>query len=286
MCADRGEGRQAYEKWWCDPDSAIVHFIGEDNTVFHALIWPAMLMADERHQLPAAVVANNFINLRFGSEAAKVSKSQTSADSPVWIEQFLKRFDADALRYYLTAIAPETARTSFDPADFVQRNNNELVAAFGNFVNRTLKFAAQYFDGVTPDRAAQTEADRAHLARGDEALTRIGTLIEEHRFKAALEEMMGYARACNEHFSVREPWRTRKEDRTDCAAAIANCIHAVHYLSVMAWPFMPAASRKMLKMLGVTDDAVRWRPPPPPEHGRPLGEAVILFEKLKPDCMS
>ncbi|MCH8806324.1 MAG: methionine--tRNA ligase, partial [Planctomycetes bacterium] len=282
MCEDNGEGSQAYKKWWCDPDCGIVHFIGEDNTVFHALIWPAMLMADARHQLPWAVVANNFVNIGSG----KVSKSQTSADSPVWIEEYLKRFDPDALRYYLTAIAPETARTTFDPADFVARNNNELVAAFGNFVNRTLKFAAQYLDGKVPDAASLADADRAHAGRGAEALTKVGVLIEQHRFKAALEELMAYARACNEHFSVREPWRTRKVDPVDCAAAIASCIHAIAFLRVMAWPFMPGASRKIAIMLGLDDSPPDWQSPQPLVGGRALGTPEILFNKLESDCMS
>ncbi|MBU0637565.1 MAG: methionine--tRNA ligase [Planctomycetes bacterium] len=285
LCAAQENDWRGYEKWWCDPDTAIVHFIGEDNTVFHTLIWPAMLMADERHQLPSAVVANNFVNIRLGGDAEKVSKSQTAEDSPVWIEEYLnKGFGPDALRYYLTAIAPETARTAFDPQDFVQRNNGELVAALGNFVNRSLTFAQRYCDGKVPDVAAQTDVDRAHLARGEETLAKVGALIEGHRFRAALEELMGYARACNEYFSAREPWRTRKDDSADCAATIATCVQAVHYLAVLSWPFMPGAARKMLQMVGVADAPVQWEVPAL-ESGRPLGEPEILFQKLEADCM-
>jgi methionyl-tRNA synthetase len=285
LCADRGEGVEGYRHWWCDPDSAIVHFIGEDNTVFHTLIWPAMLMADERHQLPAAVVANNFVNIRLGGDAAKVSKSQTPPDSPVWVEEYLKRFDGDALRYYLTAIAPEAARTAFDPKDFVVRNNSELVAALGNFVNRTLTFAKRYLDGRMPDAANQTEADRKHIARAGEALAKVGACIEGHRFRAALEELMGYARLCNEHFNAREPWRTRKDDPPDCAAAIATCIHAVQHLAVLSWPFLPRAAVRLLTMLGLSDTTVRWEPPAPLAPAHALGEPEILFTKLEPDCM-
>ena len=286
LFADQLGNWREYEKWWCDPESAIVHFIGEDNTVFHALIWPAMLMADGRHQLPSAVVANNFVNIRMGEGDEKVSKSKTAENSPVWIQEYLKRFDPDALRYYLTAIAPETARTSFDPADFLQRNNSELVAAFGNFVNRTLTFPARYFDGKMPAATAQTPRDREHLAAGEAALTKVGQQIEGHHFRAALEEMMGYARLCNEFFSIREPWRTRKDDPADCAAAIATCIHAVQYLATMAYPFMPAAAKRLLTMLNAPSEQIRWEPPVPLPEGHVLGQPAILFQKLEPDAMS
>lgn len=294
LCEQREGNRRGYEKWWNDPDTAIVHFIGEDNTVFHALIWPAMLMADGRHQLPQNVVANNFINIRLredqeevteGEEPEKISKSKTPEESPVWIEEYLKRFDPDALRYYLTAIAPESAQTAFDPRDFVARNNGELVAAFGNFVNRTLAFAAKYFDTKVPDSAGQTDADRGHLALASQVLDKVGRNIEGHRYRVALEELMAFARACNHYFGLREPWRTRKDDLSDCAAAIATCIHAVHYLAVLAYPFMPGAARKMLAMLGRPDEMVRWEPPAPLATGHSLGKPAILFEKLEEGCM-
>ena len=286
LCELREGDAAAYARWWSDPDTAIVHFIGEDNTVFHALIWPAMLMADGRHQLPYNVVANNFINIRLKGDEAKVSKSKTPEDSPVWIEEYLKRFDPDALRYYLTAIAPETARTAFDPEDFVTRNNSELVAAFGNFVNRSLTFAARYFDGKVPDATGQTDADKAHLAAGDEALRKVGQNIEQHRYRAALEEMMAYARACNQYFGTREPWRTRKENLADCGAAIATCIHAVHYLAVLSYPFMPGAAERLVAMLGLDRPEWRWQAPAPLPAGHKLGEPQILFAKLEPGCMA
>ncbi len=285
LCQQTAGDARAYEKWWSDPDTAIVHFIGEDNTVFHALIWPAMLMADGRHQLPFNVVANNFINFRLRGDEAKVSKSKTPEDSPVWIEEYLKRFDPDALRYYLTAIAPENAKTMFDPQDFVARNNGELVAAFGNFVNRTLAFAARYFDGRVPDAAAEIDADRAHLALAGETLEKVGRHIEEHRYRVALEEMMAFARACNQYFGAREPWRTRKENIADCAAAIATCIDAVHCLAILASPFMPGAARKMLAMLGLPGETIRWERPGPLAGGHLLGQPAILFEKLEAGCM-
>lgn len=284
LLAKREGDPLAYKRWWADPETEIHHFIGEDNTVFHALIWPAMLMAEQRHQLPTAVVANQFVNLREGGVEKKISKSETSQDSPVWIEEFLKRFDPDALRYYLTAIAPETARNVFDPDDFIARINNELVAALGNFVNRALTFAARYFDGRVPE-AVRTAADAAHAERGRLALQQAGEAIAAHRFKAGLEAVMAYARECNLYFGQREPWRTRKDDPADCAAAIATCIDAVQLLAVLCHPFMPGAAARLLEMLNVGAGPIRWEIPPPLPAGHRLGEPKILFAKLEPGCM-
>lgn len=284
-----GDAQDDYRYWWSSPECEIVHFIGEDNTVFHALIWPAMLMADGRHNLPAHVIANNFVNFRLErseGEDAKISKSKTPQDSPVWIEEYLKRFEPDALRYYLTAIAPETARTWFDPTDFVLRVNGELVAAFGNFVNRALTFADRYFERRVPDGAAAQQVDRDHLARAAESIEAVGSQIAAFRFKAALEEFMAYARACNEYFGKREPWRTRKENMADCAATIATCIHAIHALAVLCRPFMPAAAEKICAQLNVPAGDLRWGMPSPLPAGHALGQPQILFQKLEENAMS
>ncbi|NIV46642.1 MAG: class I tRNA ligase family protein, partial [Gammaproteobacteria bacterium] len=133
LCQRERAGGDDYERWWKDPDCRIVHFIGEDNTVFHALIWPAMLMAEGSYQLPWQVVANTFLNIQFpGREEEKISKSRGTA---IWISAYSQSFDPDPLRYYLTAIAPETPRTTFDIDDFIARNNGELLNALGNFIN-------------------------------------------------------------------------------------------------------------------------------------------------------
>lgn len=293
LCRQREGDERGYERWWCDPHTRIVHFIGEDNTVFHTLIWPAMLMAEGRIQLPTTVVANNFVNFRLApsgaaaeDDAQKISKSKTPEDSPVWIEEFLRKgFDPDALRYYLTAIAPESARTVFDPHDFVARNNNELVAALGNFVNRALAFAERYFEGRVPEAAALTDADRAHLQRGAEALQRVGEQLEAQHFRAALEHLMAYARDCNLYFGQREPWRTRKENLADCAATISTCIQSIHLLAVLCAPFMPGAAERTLAQLGLALDRWTWKVPPPLTAGHKLGPPQVLFAKLEPDCM-
>lgn len=286
LCARRDGDPQAYEKWWCDPDCAIIHFIGEDNTVFHALIWPAMLMADGRPQLPTAVVANNFLNHKVAGVSQKISKSTTAPDAPVWIEEYLRKgLDPDALRFYLTVQAPESARSDFDPEEFIARSNGELADTLGNFVNRALTFAARYFDGQVPAGGTPTEADRAHIARAVDALGRTGSNLEAHRFRNALDEAMSFARACNEYFNLRAPWTARKTNPADCAAAIATCVHAVHFLAVMLSPFIPRAAHRMLHMLNVDDTRIRWQPPPPPQPGAALGEPQILFPKLEPSAL-
>ncbi len=282
LCEDRGEGPEAYKKWWADPETAIHHFIGEDNTVFHTLIWPAMLMADARHQLPTQVIANNFLNFRLAGSDEKVSKSKTPEDSPVWIEEYLKKYEADALRYYLTAIAPETARTAFDPADFVNRVNGELVAAFGNFVNRALTFAQRYFESRVPSSAAMNDMDRAHLAKAAEALPKIGALIEGCKFRSAIEEFMAYTRVCNEYFGLREPWKTRKDDLPACAATIATCVHTIQWLAVMCAPFLPTTAKRICEQLNIDPaTALRWGAPKLLPEGHTLGTPAILFTKLE-----
>ncbi len=283
--ASEGDWR-GYERWWRDADTQIVHFIGEDNTVFHTLIWPAMLMADGDHRLPAAVVANNYLNYRdpVSGEDRKISKSTTPEASPVWIEEFLKRFDPDALRYYLTAIAPETARTAFDPREFLAKNNSELLN-LGNFVNRYPKFIFECFDGAIP-AAEPTARDREQVAAAEQALHTIGGLIESHRFKAAQDELFNFARSCDLYIGQREPWKRRKDNLPDCAACVATCAHLSRFLAVLMSPFMPGAAQRVLAQLGLGDEPVRWSPPPPLPVGHRLGQPQILFARLEPGALS
>lgn len=284
LLEQRGGKAEDYARWWSDPESEIVHFIGEDNTVFHALIWPAMLMADGRHHLPSHIVANQFVNIRHGDAEAKVSKSQTAEESPVWIEEFLKRFDPDTLRYYLTSIAPESARTAFDPQDFIQKVNSVLVSTFGNFVNRYPKFIIENFDGRIPE-ATLTDADRAQLALAAEALARIGDHLRAFRFRAAMEEFIAFVSSCDKYIGLREPWKRRKDNLPDCAACVATCANLTHFLAIMAWPFMPGAARRVLEMIGLPDEVVRWQPPAPLPAGHKIGEPRILFPRLEPTAL-
>jgi len=281
LCELRDGDWQAYERWWKDPDCKIIHFIGEDNTIFHALIWPAMLMAEGTYQLPDNVVANAFLNIRFpGKEEEKISKSRGTA---IWIEEYLKQFDPDPLRYYLTAIAPETQRTAFDIDEFITRNNTELLATFGNFVNRTLTFAHRYLGGKVPEPGARVQADHEQLAACRRAHEQATERLERFRFKAALAAVMDLAHAANVYFDVKRPWIQRKEDLAACGATINVCLQTVRTLTTLIAPFLPFSAAKCLAMLRLDEQALCWdRATDELPPGHPLGPAEILYKKLDP----
>lgn len=288
-CANQGEGEDGYTRWWKDPKCKVVHFIGEDNIVFHAITWPAMMLATHdsgslqgeagEYQLPHNVVANSFMNIKFpGKEEEKISKSRGTA---VWITDFLTRFDTDPLRYYLTAVAPETVRTAFDIDDFISRNNSELLNALGNFFNRTITFVHKYFDGKVPAPATRDETDLAQLERCREAVTKTGAEFEACRFKAALGEVMSLARAGNLYFDQTKPFRTRKTDMEACGRAINVCLQTARTLTTLAAPVLPTITEKCANMLKLDGDYRLWsRATEELPAGHDLGAAEILVKKL------
>jgi methionyl-tRNA synthetase len=268
-----------YTQWWKSPDCKIAHFIGEDNTVFHALIWPAMLMAESSFQLPWQVVANAFLNIKFpGQEEQKISKSRGTA---IWIEEYLKTFEPDPLRYYLTAIAPENQRTTFDVDDFITRNNTELLNVLGNFVNRTLTFACRYFEAKVPEAGRREAVDQEHVAAITRQVATVTQNLEEFHFRNAMAELMALARLANVYFDTKQPWKQRKDDMAACGTTINVCIQTVKALTVLMTPFLPTSGAKcaeMLKLNALTwDDATKELP-----TGHPLAEPAILFKKLDP----
>ncbi len=275
----RGGDWRDYEERWKREDCRIIHFIGEDNTVFHALIWPAMMMAEGSYQLPRQVVANAFLNIKFpGQEEQKISKSRGTA---IWIEEYLKRFEPDPLRYYLTAISPESQRTTFDIDDFIARNNGELLNALGNFINRTLTFDQRYFDGKVPEPGIRGDADRAHMALIAAQAEKVTAHLEAFRFKAALAEVMALARASNGYLEVKQPWKERKEDIAACGTTINACVQTVKALATLMAPFLPHSAARCARMLRTGNEALPWNGVTeelPAGHG--LGEPVILFKKL------
>ncbi len=281
-----GDWRQ-YETWWKDPDSRIVHFVGEDNTIFHALTWPAMLMAEGSYQLPWQVVVNAFLNIKFPErDEEKISKSRGTG---IWINDYLERFDPDPLRYYLTAIAPETARTTFDIEDFISRTNNELSNALGNFINRTLTFAVRYFGGKVPDPGRRGSADRDQLALLQTCANNIAAHLSQFRFKAGLTELMTLARAANGYFDVKQPWNQRKNDMAACGVTINVCLQTAKTLMILMAPFLPFSAERTAGMLGLRfeDSIIPWSElavelPP----GHLLGEPVILYRKIERDEFS
>ncbi len=292
LCERLGEGWEAYEDWWKSPDCKIVHFIGEDNTVFHAITFPAMMLATHdsdsvtgargEFQITDNVVANAFLNIKFpGQEEEKISKSRGTA---VWIEDYLKTLDADPLRYYLTANAPEAQRAAFDFDDFLTRNNTELLNALGNFVNRTMTFAHKYFDGKVPHAGAPGRVDTEQLDRRQAAADAVAGDLERCRFKSALNHMMQLARDANGYFDATAPFRTRKTDMDACGRAVNVCLQTVRTLTTLMAPFLPASAARCRTMLNLDDDALAWtsaadRLP----DGAPLAPPQLLFKKLDPD---
>jgi methionyl-tRNA synthetase len=279
MLEREGGDARDYERWWKDPDCRIVHFIGEDNTVFHALTWPAMMMAEGSYQLPRHVVANAFLNIKFpGKEEQKISKSRGVA---VWITDYLKDFDPDPLRYYLTAISPETRRTAFDIDDFIARNNGELLNALGNFINRTLTFAQRYFEGVVPEVGDRTEADREHLALIAAQAEKTTANLEAFRFKAALAEVMALSRAANGYLDLKAPWKQRKESMAACGTTINICVQTVKALATLMAPFLPHSAEKCAAMLSLPSADLPWHEATTElPAGHRLDEPAILFKKL------
>lgn len=282
LCRERFGDEKKYEDYWKNPDTQVIHFIGEDNTVFHAVIWPAMLMAEGTFQLPSYVIANCFLNFQMPGkdDIEKMSKSRGTA---VWINDFLKEFDPDPLRFYLTANAPENQRTAFSVEEFVRRNNEELVAALGNFFHRSLTFTQRYFEGKVPAAENLKDVDREHLNMLRDLPARIGALIEKYNFKSALEELMAAARAANKYFDTKAPWSSRKTDMADCAVTINTCLQTVKTFTVLMQPFMPFAAEKAAAMLNLkAPDCFAWdRVPEPLPPGHPIAEPAVLFKKLE-----
>lgn len=284
-----GQGEDAYTRWWKDPDCKIVHFIGEDNIVFHAITWPAMLLATHdsdnvqgdpgEYQLPYNVVSNSFLNIKFpGKEEEKISKSRGTA---VWIEDYLKTFDPDPLRYYLTAVAPENARAAFDVDDFIGRNNGELLNAFGNFFNRTMTFAHKYFDGKVPASGKRDDLDLEQLERRRTATHNTGAHLEACRFKSALAEVMALARTGNQYFDQTKPFQTRKTDLAACGRAINVCFQTARTLATLIAPFLPATAARCAGMLRLQEGFTSWASATEEiEPGHPLNPPEILIRKL------
>jgi len=291
LCEQNGEGLDAYANWWRNPECKVVHFIGEDNIVFHAITWPAMMLASHdsddlqgikgEYQMPHNVVSNSFLNIKFtGKDEEKISKSRGTA---VWIEDYLKTFDPDPLRYYLTAIAPESARTAFDIDDFVNRNNTELVNAFGNFFNRTMTFVHKYFDGKVPAADVRDDVDNGQLGCCKAAVEKTGAHLEACHFKAGLAEVMTLARAGNGYFDVTKPFATRKTDMDACGRAINVCFQTARALTTLIAPFLPATAEKCAGMLNLAGDWKRWSSATEAlVDGHAVGEAKILVKKLDP----
>ena len=267
----------SWEKYWKDPETRVINFIGKDNIVFHCIVFPAMLMAyGDGFQLPDNVPANEFLNL----EGDKISTSRNWA---VWLHEYLKDFPGqqDVLRYVLTANAPETKDNDFTWADFQQRNNSELVAILGNFVNRALVLTHKYFGGVVP-AAAPADAENALMAEVRDLKAQISEALDTFHFREALKLAMDVARAGNRYLQETEPWKLAKTDMERTGAILNTALQLCANLAIVFEPFLPFMSGKLLKMLRT--DKITWDmlgsfdiiP-----AGAEIGEPELLFEKIE-----
>jgi len=242
-CAQNG---QHYEKWWKDEETRLLHFIGKDNIVFHCIIFPVMLKAEGTFILPENVPANEFLNL----ENRKISTSKNYA---VWLHEYLEDFKdkQDVLRYTLTTIAPETKDADFTWTDFQAKNNNELLAIFGNFVNRTVVLIHKYYEGIIPEMGELTEDEKNIIAKIAEFPNHIGASIEKFRFREALAEFMNLARLGNKYLTDTEPWKVVKTDPERVKTILHLSIQICACLSVLGEPFLPFTSEKLQKILNI-----------------------------------
>ncbi|WP_396187835.1 methionine--tRNA ligase [Flavobacterium sp.] len=271
------EGKD-WEPYWKDADTKLVHFIGKDNIVFHCVIFPAMLKAEGSYILPDNVPANEFLNL----EGNKLSTSKNWA---VWLHEYLQDFPEkqDALRYALTANAPETKDNDFTWKDFQARNNNELAAIFGNFINRVVVLTNKYYEGVVPNPNEFTEVDQQTLAELKAYPAVIASSIERYRFREALGELMNVARLGNKYLADEEPWKMIKENPERVKTQMYVALQIASVLAILAEPFLPFTSAKLTKILNIelnnwNLDFSQWNVTKP---GHQIEQAEILFAQIE-----
>ena len=265
-----------WEKYWKDPETRMIHFIGKDNIVFHCIIFPAMLKAEGSYILPDNVPANEFLNL----EGDKISTSRNWA---VWLHEYLVEFPGkqDVLRYVLTANAPETKDNDFTWKDFQTRNNSELVAIYGNFINRTLVLTQKYFANRVPERGELTDYDKEVLAEIPQIVERVEKSLETFHFRDALKEAMNLARLGNKYLADTEPWKVIKTDERRVKTILNICLQISANLSTLMEPFMPFSSQKLREFMNI--DVIDWDKMGDGviPAGHELGEAGLLFEKIE-----
>ena len=265
-----------WEKWWKDPETRLVHFIGKDNIVFHCIVFPTMLKAHGGYILPDNVPSNEFLNL----ENDKISTSRNWA---VWLHEYLVEMPGkqDVLRYVLTANAPETKDNNFTWRDFQDRNNNELVAVYGNFVNRALQLTKKYWDGVVPACGELTDTDRATLDEFKDVKQRVEEQLDIFKFREAQKEAMNLARIGNRYITECEPWKVWKTDPKRVETILYISLQLVANLAIAFEPFLPFSSARLRKMINI--DNFEWNSLGRTDlltAGHKLGEPELLFEKI------
>jgi len=269
---------ELWRRYWCDPQTRLIHFIGKDNIVFHAIVWPAMIMAHGEFILPDNIPANEFLTI----EGKKLSTSRNWA---VWVDDYLAAFPPDPLRYYLSANAPENKDADFAWKDFQVHNNSELADVLGNLVNRSLAFVEKHFEAKVPSAGELSEEDRALLAAAEQATKEIGASLEDFQVRAAVGQLMELARKGNKYFNDTAPWTTLKTDRSRCATTLNTTLQLEAALAVLMEPFLPFSAERLWKMLnlpGSVHDRL-WHETPKLrlEEYHTLGKKEILFQKIE-----
>ena len=276
LCDAQPEKYGNWETWWKDPSTRLIHFIGKDNIVFHCIVFPAMLKADGSYILPDNVPSNEFLNL----EGDKISTSRNWA---VWLNEYLDDFPGkqDVLRYVLTANAPETKDNDFTWAAFQARNNNELVAIYGNFINRALVLTGKYFNGKVPAQGELSDYDRQTIEEFCNVKAELERLLNDFRFRDAQKEAMNLARIGNKYLADTEPWKLAKTDISRTATVLNLALQIAANLAIAFEPFLPFSSAKLRDMLAL--ESFSWENLGRTDllnEGHQLGEVSLLFEKI------
>ena len=277
LCDNEPERWGSWEKWWQDEETRLLHFIGKDNIVFHCIIFPTMMKAHGGYVMPDNVPSNEFLNL----EDDKISTSRNWA---VWLHEYLVDFPGkqDVLRYVLTANAPETKDNNFTWRDFQARNNNELVAVYGNFVNRALVLTHKYFDGKVPACGELTDYDKATIAEFMDVKAEVEKLLDTFKFREAQKEAMNLARIGNKYLADTEPWKLAKTDMERVGTILNLSLQLAANLAIAFEPFLPFSSEKLRGMLGM--ETFEWNQLGSTDllaAGHQLGKAELLFEKIE-----
>ena len=281
LCDAQPEKWGPWQKWWQDPTSRLVHFIGKDNIVFHCIVFPTMLKAHGDYILPDNVPSNEFLNL----ENDKISTSRNWA---VWLHEYLIDFPGkqDVLRYVLTANAPETKDNNFTWKDFQDRNNNELVAVYGNFVNRALQLTKKYFNGVVPECGELQEVDLKTIEEFKDVKQKVEALLDTFKFRDAQKEAMNLARIGNKYITDCEPWHVAKTDMERVKTILYLSLQLVANLEIAFEPFLPFSSARLREMLNVTDtDWAQLGSTELLKPGHQLGTPALLFEKIEDEAI-
>ena len=277
LCDAEPEKYGTWQKWWQDEETKLVHFIGKDNIVFHCIVFPSMLKAHGDYILPDNVPSNEFLNL----EGDKISTSRNWA---IWLNEYLEEMPGkqDVLRYVLTANAPETKDNDFTWKDYQARNNNELVAVYGNFVNRALQLTKKYYEGIVPECGELNDYDKQTIAEFCDVKVKMEALLDQYKFRDAQKEAMNLARIGNKYIADSEPWKVIKTDPERVKTVIFISLQLTANLSIAFEPFLPFSSKKLREMICL--DSFKWEELGSMNllaAGKQLGEPALLFEKIE-----